>query len=117
MAPRPLPEIERELRSYACRDGGCAVLRPTGMHTNGGCRCVRNLIELGEPSGRNRLERVLNLHQERFEALKAEPPLGHRFALVRAVRDLVQALERKRTNDGDRLRIAEALAVVREVEQ
>lgn len=26
-----------------CGDGNCVVLRPTGMHTNGGCRCTYNM--------------------------------------------------------------------------
>ena len=26
-----------------CGDGGCVVERPTGMHTNGGCRCLQEL--------------------------------------------------------------------------
>ncbi len=26
-----------------CADGNCVVLRPTGMHTNGGCRCTHDM--------------------------------------------------------------------------
>jgi len=26
-----------------CGDGGCVILRPKGMHTNGGCRCPRDM--------------------------------------------------------------------------
>jgi hypothetical protein len=26
-----------------CGDGGCVILRPAGQHTNGGCRCPRDL--------------------------------------------------------------------------
>ena len=25
-----------------CGDGGCVVKRPTGQHTNGGCKCSTN---------------------------------------------------------------------------
>ena len=25
-----------------CGDGGCLVLKPQGMHTNGGCRCFED---------------------------------------------------------------------------
>ena len=28
-----------------CSDGGCIVLRPVGMHTNGGCRCARDQMK------------------------------------------------------------------------
>lgn len=53
---RPAPEQSRETRDAAvqkrldeyvrlrdgtggCTDGGCVIKRPTGMHTNGGCKC------------------------------------------------------------------------------
>jgi len=36
-----LAEYE-DLRNHV---GGCIVLRPTGMHTNGGCRCWRDQIK------------------------------------------------------------------------
>ena len=26
-----------------CGDGNCVVLRPNGMHTNGGCRCTHDM--------------------------------------------------------------------------
>jgi hypothetical protein len=26
-----------------CADGNCVVLRPKGMHTNGGCRCTHDM--------------------------------------------------------------------------
>jgi len=26
-----------------CGDGNCVVLRPAGMHTNGGCRCTHDM--------------------------------------------------------------------------
>ena len=26
-----------------CGDGNCVILQPTGMHTNGGCRCPRDM--------------------------------------------------------------------------
>ena len=25
-----------------CSDGNCIVVKPKGMHTNGGCRCLRH---------------------------------------------------------------------------
>lgn len=28
-----------------CGDGGCVVVKPIGMHTNGGCRCMRDQIK------------------------------------------------------------------------
>ena|GEM_PF-2372040 len=29
-----------------CTDGGCVISPPKGMHTNGGCRCVRNSMKM-----------------------------------------------------------------------
>jgi len=31
-----------------CGDGGCAVIQPTGMHTNGGCRCTLEMDRMRE---------------------------------------------------------------------
>lgn len=28
-----------------CSDGGCMIRTPTGMHTNGGCRCARDTMK------------------------------------------------------------------------
>lgn len=30
-----------DLLSVGCGDGGCRVIKPQGMHTNGGCNCHR----------------------------------------------------------------------------
>lgn len=29
-----------------CGDGNCLIVKPTGMHTNGGCRCYRDPIKM-----------------------------------------------------------------------
>lgn len=39
-----ITEALEELQEYlttmgSCGDGNCIVLKPRGMHTNGGCRC------------------------------------------------------------------------------
>lgn len=28
-----------------CTDGGCVIVRPTGMHTNGGCKCWQDKMK------------------------------------------------------------------------
>lgn len=33
---------ERLTQIGGCLDGNCLVVKPTGMHTNGGCKCFRN---------------------------------------------------------------------------
>ena len=30
---------QEQLNALACTDGGCCIRKPSGMHTNGGCRC------------------------------------------------------------------------------
>jgi hypothetical protein len=35
--------LERAKLIGGCGDGNCVVLRPVGMHTNGGCRCVKHM--------------------------------------------------------------------------
>ena len=37
-----------------CSDGACVVIRPKGMHTNGGCKCWKN------PHNMQRLARAAN---------------------------------------------------------
>lgn len=110
MRPRPIDAIEADLRAMACSDGGCAVLRPRGMATNGGCRCVRRMLD--EPNPHVRIQRVMHLQQERAAALHEATGVP---ALARCVRDLAQALGAKRTNDGDRLRLAEAQSALQGV--
>lgn len=29
-----------------CLDGGCVIVKPKGMHTNGGCRCPRDYMKM-----------------------------------------------------------------------
>lgn len=42
-----LKEYEENLQKIGgCTDGGCIILPPKGMHTNGGCRCSRNHIKM-----------------------------------------------------------------------
>jgi hypothetical protein len=40
-----LDQIHKQTDGSGCGDGNCKIVKPTGMHTNGGCKCVRNLIE------------------------------------------------------------------------
>lgn len=44
-----------------CSDGGCVIQRPTGQHTNGGCRCVQHLTPTGEMGVRRLLMVAQNL--------------------------------------------------------
>lgn len=52
-AQETLPRLEAALDRYqsmashvgGCTDGGCLILRPTGMHTNGGCKCPQDKIK------------------------------------------------------------------------
>lgn len=107
---RPLAEIEAELRRLGCMDGGCSVLHPKGMHTNGGCRCVRDMLATENP--RMRVEQVLRLKDERADAMREDAAPGY-AAMLRAVRSLLGALTAKRMNDGDRMCVTEAEAVLR----
>lgn len=37
-----IEELDQRLAQIGgCGDGNCLVVRPKGMHTNGGCRCLR----------------------------------------------------------------------------
>jgi len=34
------------LQLGGCGDGGCIIVKPKGMHTNGGCRCSTNRLKM-----------------------------------------------------------------------
>lgn len=46
--------LDQEIAAYdahmqsigGCTDGGCVIVRPKGMHTNGGCKCPRDYIKM-----------------------------------------------------------------------
>ena len=38
--------VDRLVQIGGCSDGGCVVIRPVGMHTNGGCRCSTNSMTM-----------------------------------------------------------------------
>ncbi|RWG36828.1 hypothetical protein [Mesorhizobium sp.] len=46
--------------SGSCGDGGCVVLKPVGMHTNGGCRCSDD---------RMKAQRMMRAGQRLYEAI------------------------------------------------
>lgn len=54
------PEIS-ELKG--CTDGGCIFGHPGGMHTNGGCGCVKELSRIGE-RGRQMIRNIRELRKE-----------------------------------------------------
>ena len=42
-----LAELDAYLTEMGtCGDGGCIVLKPKGMHTNGGCKCSRDSFRM-----------------------------------------------------------------------
>lgn len=50
-----------------CSDGGCVVVKPTGMHTNGGCKCWKNQHSM------QRLARAANSLAKALRATLAQP--------------------------------------------
>ena len=64
--------VDEALSKYAamrdhvggCTDGSCVIKRPTGMHTNGGCKCWQDKIKA---------QRMMHAGQELFAALTPQP--------------------------------------------
>lgn len=50
-----------------CGDGGCVIVRPKGMHTNGGCRCHRDHMTM---------QRYIHATNQLREAVRAAASLG-----------------------------------------
>lgn len=72
MSKPDTPEVK------GCTDGGCIFGHPGGMHTNGGCRCLRSIGPLSETSRRvhrnilllrQEIERLREQSEERLHAL------------------------------------------------
>ena len=53
-----------------CSDGGCVVVKPKGMHTNGGCKCWKNQHSM------QRLARASNTFVEALRAALAQPEVS-----------------------------------------
>lgn len=60
-----------------CTDGGCIFGHPGGMHTNGGCSCLK-AIRSTFPAHGLRIERNIRLLRQEIESLKHA--LGHVLA-------------------------------------
>jgi len=62
-----------QLKGLGCSDGGCVIDPPTGMHTNGGCRCLNDLRS--NPVLRGRIRTLLyNLHHPAGDRAPAPVP-------------------------------------------
>lgn len=60
----PLDELNAALEAIGgCGDGDCKVYVRPGMHTNGGCRCLRD--------DKYRAERVISVYRRYVRAAEA----------------------------------------------
>jgi len=57
-----------ELAELGCGDGGCYIQAPRGMHTNGGCNCIR---EIRDVQTRMRVTRALMRYRQIVSVLAA----------------------------------------------
>lgn len=48
-----------------CTDGGCVYGHPGGMHTNGGCRCLRDVHRALGPKRHAEIERAIRAARRR----------------------------------------------------
>lgn len=67
------PEVDG---MQGCTDGGCIFGHPGGMHTNGGCACVKELRM--EPEMRMRFIRNIRLLREKVRHLREELERSHK---------------------------------------
>ena len=66
-AVKALEEYETLAKKSGCGDGNCVVWKPTGMHTNGGCACVRTASY--DPSLRAMIDQLLRIAQKTARAM------------------------------------------------
>lgn len=61
--------LENKLRELGgCSDGNCCIVRPQGMHTNGGCHCVNEAR--WDTAQRIKIERVVRNYQKHVDAIR-----------------------------------------------
>lgn len=62
-ALRLLDERDAYMRTLGgCSDGGCIIVKPIGMHTNGGCKCSLDGFKM---------QRVMYMDNKTLDALRA----------------------------------------------
>jgi hypothetical protein len=89
---RTLAEVEKDLHVLGCSDGNCVVLRPTGMHTNGGCRCARKVADAFKADA---LVKILRLHQERADTIRADERRAVEGEVLRLVDAQIETYARR----------------------
>lgn len=104
---------------HGCHDGHCVIEKPTGMHTNGGCRCLEDmtfserqyvgrLLRIAQElvKQNDRLQTELDAANERNKELALELLAAHTQA-QEAIDKLTKAVEGfeqlARLGNGDRL--------------
>ncbi len=66
-AVRRLGQIEEELSTLGCGNSGCAIYKPKGMATNGGCHC--SYEGMRDHEMRRKIELALRLRQEQVKLM------------------------------------------------
>lgn len=100
-----------------CGDGNCDFRRPTGMHTNRGCRCFPRHAEDYDQPERSRLRGWVRIMRERIAEQEAriatlEAEKAHAVQLNRELRDRPDLGDRAKSVDALRARIAELEALL-----
>lgn len=80
------------MNELGCSDGFCYIKgKAKGMHTNGGCRCVKNLVGRNNTAAQVALEkRLADLHKT-IESLRTQ--LSQREAAVREFVDFLMVVQ------------------------
>lgn len=73
-----------------CLDGFCYIKgKAKGMHTNGGCKCVRNLVGRDNPAAAFALEKLLAELHNTIESLRTQPRTVLDAELVKDINNLM----------------------------
>jgi hypothetical protein len=94
-----------------CSDGNCIIQRPTGMHTNGGCMCWKDLRRALAMDGHDGTALAMRIREALVEGQKARAAghvVGYADDLLKMCDRLAWALDAKRINDGDRILLIDA---------
>lgn len=70
VSEKRLRAIDTELSAQGCGDGSCAIARPSGMHTNGGCHCIGQRFTEWTPELRRKILIAFALYREKVRLLE-----------------------------------------------
>lgn len=109
-------EYDAHMQSIGgCHDGGCVILKPKGMHTNGGCRCPRDYMKMQRLAYASiKLRRAIDGHLAAQSAMRVDDAMVDRALNAKFDGYRVRDFNHTTDNEYDLMRAALQAALAKE---